>query len=848
MISVRIDKSNKCKGDYSAYVSFPYDAKIVEVMRAVPSRFYFKDSKTWEIPAKKLSYLFQKLSTYEFQIVSDKYISFSERKKPKVNFKFKTKPYDYQIEGFEYGMEHDAWLLGDEMGCIGGDCTVQIKEAGKMTRKTSLANLKKLFESDNTIKIKSMVNGRFAYVPIKNVLDKGIKSTIKISLEDTDIVCTPDHLIYTKRGWVRADKLTKKDEVYTNGKIACKQCGSTRDIITYPYAKYVGCCKECMYKNRNGKVYKDADIVEKIDRDGYVRMFGKATRDMPNYKRLSNKGGVYKHHQVWYENTNHIVDTSKEVVHHINGIKTDNRFENLELMTIQEHAKLHSDTKTKHLYQFNEDLEYIHRGKTKIWLVPNLQKVTKIEENEHLRVYDVVIDDDEIHNFIANNIIVHNCGKTKQVIDIAVAKKQQEGYKHCLIICGVNGLKWNWQAEIKKHSDEHGWILGQRGNRIGGNKDKLEDLQSLNTPFFSDYYFIITNIESLRHEEILKELIGYCKDNTISMIAADEIHKMKNHASQQGKGFLQLNTPTMIAMTGTPIMNAPLDAYVPLKWLGYENHAFYSFRNFYCIMGGYNNKQVVGYKHLEVLQEQLSEVMLRRTKEDVLDLPEKTYIDEYVEMTTKQAIIYSELRQEIRANIDQIKMANNPLAELIRLRQATGYTGILSSKIKESAKLDRMEELVEEARSNGKQVVIFSNWTQITDAVYQRLHQKYTLSVITGDTKDEIRQHNVNEFQAGRSTVAIGTIGAMGTGITLTAGTVEIFLDEPWNMALKEQAVDRCHRVGQTQNITIYTLLCKGTIDERINEIVEKKGAMADALVDGKIDIDRLALLDYLIG
>lgn len=564
MISVRIDKSNKCKGDYSAYVSFPYDAKIVEVMRAVPSRFYFKDSKTWEIPAKKLSYLFQKLSTYEFQIVSDRYISFSERKKPKVNFKFKTKPYDYQIEGFEYGMEHDTWLLGDEMGL----------------------------------------------------------------------------------------------------------------------------------------------------------------------------------------------------------------------------------------------------------------------------------------------------GKTKQVIDIAVAKKQQEGYKHCLIICGVNGLKWNWQAEITKHSNECGWILGQyrKGSSagkwgIGSNSDKLEDLNKMgNDVHIDSHYFLITNIESLRHQEIVNALIRHCKDGTISMIVADEIHKMKNHASQQGKGFLQLSAPTMIAMTGTPIMNAPLDAYVPLKWIGYENHSFYSFRNFYCIMGGYNNKQVVGYKHLEVLQEQLSEVMLRRTKEDVLDLPEKTYITEYVEMTTKQAIIYSKLRQEIRANIDQIKMANNPLAELIRLRQATGYTGILSSKIKESAKLDRMEELVEEAVQNGKQVVIFSNWTQMTDAIWSRLHNKYRLSVITGETKDVDRQDNVAEFQSGASQVIVGTIGAMGTGLTLTAGTVEIFLDEPWNMALKEQAVDRCHRVGQTQNITIYTLLCKGTIDERINEIVEKKGAMADALVDGKIDIDRLALLDYLIG
>ena len=88
----------------------------------------------------------------------------------------------------------------------------------------------------------------------------------------------------------------------------------------------------------------------------------------------------------------------------------------------------------------------------------------------------------------------------------------------------------------------------------------------------------------------------------------------------------------------------------------------------------------------------------------------------------------------------------------------------------------------------------------------------------------------------------------MGTGLTLTAGTVEIFMDEPWNRANKEQAEDRCHRVGTKENITIYTLVCKNTIDEKINQLVERKGAMADALVDGKINVEKAQLLDFLIN
>ena len=443
-------------------------------------------------------------------------------------------------------------------------------------------------------------------------------------------------------------------------------------------------------------------------------------------------------------------------------------------------------------------------------------------------------------------------GKTKTVIDIAVAKKELYGYKHCLIICGVNGLKWNWVNEIHTHSDEEAHILGQKTNKkgkttIGSNKDKLSDLNALKS---ISAYFIITNVESLRDNSICAKLSDLCAQNAIQMIATDEIHKMKNPSSQQGKAFLKLKAETMIAMTGTPLMNNPLDLYIILKWLGFEKHAFYRFKQHYCIMGGFGGYEVVGYRYLDELQENLNDLMLRRRKEDVLDLPDKLYIDEYVEMTGKQSQIYKEVTMDIKAHIDEIAVSPNPLAQLIRLRQATGYTGILSSTIQESSKLDRMEELVEEAIENGKKVVIFSNWTQMTDEIWNRISPKgYSASVITGNTKDELRQHIVNSFQNDpRCKVIIGTIGAMGTGLTLTAGTVEIFLDEPWNRALYDQAVDRCHRVGQNNNVTIYNLICKNTIDERIHELVQNKGAMSDAIVDGKITSSRTELLEYLLS
>lgn len=437
-------------------------------------------------------------------------------------------------------------------------------------------------------------------------------------------------------------------------------------------------------------------------------------------------------------------------------------------------------------------------------------------------------------------------GKTKQVIDIAVAKKLSRGYKHCLIICGVNGLKWNWKSEIDTHSNESAHILGAKINSkgkevIGSSKDKLADLNKLPKD-----YFLITNVESLRDQDILKKVKELVQNGQIEMAAIDEIHKCKNPASQQGKAILQVNPETRIAMTGTPLMNTPLDLYIVLKWLGFEKHSFFQFKKHYCVMGGYGGYEVVGYKNLGELQSNLESLMLRRLKKDALDLPEKFHSIEYVEMSSKQAKIYNEVKQEIKEQIDKIKVSNNPLAQLIRLRQATGFTGILSSQIKESAKLDRLEEIVEELVANGEKAIIFSNWTDMTGPAMERL-RRFNPAIITGEIKD--RKEQQERFMTDpRCKVIIGTIGAMGAGITLTAASTVIFLDSPWNRANKEQAEDRAHRIGTASNINIITLVCKDTIDERIEELINKKGAMADVLVDGKVDLNKSEVIDYLLG
>lgn len=444
-------------------------------------------------------------------------------------------------------------------------------------------------------------------------------------------------------------------------------------------------------------------------------------------------------------------------------------------------------------------------------------------------------------------------GKSYQLIHMTILRKQLYGYKHCLIICGINGLKWNWLNEIHTHSNQDGYILGQKCNKkgklkIGSGADKIASANSLLKNENEFPYFIITNVESLRDQELVEALKKCCDKNIINFIAFDEIQVAKSPTSQQSKGLLKLNAECKVGMSGTPLMNSPMDLYIILKWLGYETHPYGAFKNHYCVMGGYGNYNIVGYKNLESLQSQIDKIMLRRLKKDVLDLPDKVYVDEFVEMSKQQANIYAEVETDIRNNIDLIMTSPSPLSALIRLRQATGYTGILSSTIQESAKLDRMEELVAESVSNGDKCIIFSNWTQMTDIIKTRL-KNYNPAVITGQIKDEERRIQKDMFMENeRCKVIIGTIGAMGVGLTLTAGTTVIFLDEPWTKAAFEQAVDRAHRIGTKSNVTIYSIMCKDTIDVRVHELIAKKGKMSDMLIDGELVGSKSEIFNFLLS
>ena len=442
-------------------------------------------------------------------------------------------------------------------------------------------------------------------------------------------------------------------------------------------------------------------------------------------------------------------------------------------------------------------------------------------------------------------MLLNEMGTGKSALAIAVALKRKElgQIKHCLFVCGVNTIKYTLAEEVKKHTTSDVTILGSRKNNKGmwstrGTAEKLEDLETLNT------FFIVTNIESLRNKKIKDKIKWHMDKDNIGMMVIDECHHSSNPSSQQGKALLLLanHVKYILPMTGTLLRNNPINSYAPLKMVGKEKANFSSFKSRYCIFGGYGNFCITGYKCLDELQMKIDSVSVRRLKSDVLDLPPKIYTNELLEMGKEQSKMYSNVLKLILEDVDRITVSPDPLSMLIRLRQVTADTSILSESVHESVKLDRMVELVEDANSK---VLVFSNWTSVTDRAIERL-KKFNPAVITGKVKN--RQEQVDKFMTDNTCkVCVCTIAAAGVGLTLTKADTCIFLDEPYTSADKEQAEDRCHRIGQNSTVNVITLMCKGTIDEWIHKIVEKKKVMSDAVVDKKYNLQDEKVIKFML-
>ena len=433
-------------------------------------------------------------------------------------------------------------------------------------------------------------------------------------------------------------------------------------------------------------------------------------------------------------------------------------------------------------------------------------------------------------------------GKTLQVIYLAEELKAQENYEHCLILCGINSLKNNWKKEILKHSNESCVIIGEKINSKGkvsytSIKDRAEQLYNK-----IDEYFIILNVESLRDNLIIDAIRD--SHNKFDLICFDEVHRAKSPTSQQGKNLLKLSKvgKRHIGMTGTLLLNSPLDAFVPLKFIGKENSTWTNFKNYYCVYEQkFGHNQIVAYKNINVLKEEIDSCSLRRDK-SILNLPPKTIIPEFIDMDSTQQKFYEDMMNGIVDDIDKVKInTTNLLGMITRLRQATSAPSVLSSSEIIPTKIERAIDLIEEIISGGEKVVVFSYFKEPLYILQDKLKQ-YKPLIGTGDLDDKQVSDNIDKFQNDPEyKVFLGTVQKVGTGQTLTAATYMIHLDTSWTWADFDQACDRIWRIGSERPVIIYNLICNGTIDERVWNLLNRKKNISDYMIDGKVnDLEEL--------
>ena len=472
-------------------------------------------------------------------------------------------------------------------------------------------------------------------------------------------------------------------------------------------------------------------------------------------------------------------------------------------------------------------------------------------------------------------------GKTLSVMNLALHRKATRHYQHCLVICCINTAKYNWYEDIVKHTNGEyvPYLIGSRKTRKGtetirSSKSKLDDLITLKKYSKAESgenlpYFLIVNIEAIRYKEgkkypIADRIIELVNQGKINMIVLDEIHKNCSPTSNQGKQVFRIKKQTgkkieWIPMTGTPITKSPLDCFLPFRLIdAHDYSSYYVWSQNFCVYGGFGNHSVIGYKNMPQLKYMVQSNMLRRLKKDVLDLPPKIHITEYVENTPYQQRLYAQVRGDMVAQKGVLRASMNPLAQFIRLRQVNGYPEVIDKNLSptakdylsKNAKMKRVLEIIDLHVSQSEKVIVYSNWVEPLRTLYRYVSKKYKTCCYTGTMSDDDKEKNKRVFTTNPDyMVMLGTIGALGTSHTLTVAHVEIFFDEPWNATDKEQAEDRCNRISATEPLMIYTLLTTGTVDDRVHNIVYTKDGIAKYIVDDDLDFKKHPeLFDLLLS
>ena len=415
-------------------------------------------------------------------------------------------------------------------------------------------------------------------------------------------------------------------------------------------------------------------------------------------------------------------------------------------------------------------------------------------------------------------------GKTLQAI-IFLRKLLQEKPEAKILIVSPTSLVYNWEKEFQKFAPELKYVA------VAENKKKRQEIMQN----FDNYNIFITTYGLVRNDNDEYE------NKEFEVCIIDEAQAIKNYQAGMTKEIKKIKARTKIALTGTPLENSVLELWSIFDFImpGYLN-SIVRFREAY----GIKDVDKDSLKRLDNLNYQIRPFILRRKKKEVSkELPDKIEQIEYLEMTETEKAMYQSLVEYTKEEIDNIiasegfsKARFKIVTLLTRLRQLCISPALLDKDYKESSvKIKRLLEIVKELIKDNHKILIFSSFKSAVELVKTQLDaESISNYVIDGSVSGKERVMLVDAFNKDKTNCFLITLKSGGTGLNLTSADIVIHLDVWWNPQAENQATDRAHRIGQTKKVTVLKLINKGTVEEKIIELQEKKRILSDNLIEGK--------------
>lgn len=428
-------------------------------------------------------------------------------------------------------------------------------------------------------------------------------------------------------------------------------------------------------------------------------------------------------------------------------------------------------------------------------------------------------------------------GKTKVALDLFAAYFIDEKIDRLLVVTKFSTRK-NWEREVGIHMplDADVMIL---------NTQKAKAFDEWNTNTSPKLKVLIVGTESLAAGSAVVYAQRFVNVSTRVGMVVDEAHMIKTHNAVRSKNCVKLGKSCSyrVAMTGTPVANGPMDVYMQFEFLDTDILGigdFYSFRNRYAVMGGYENKEIIGYQNMEELIELVAPFVFQVRKAEVLtELPPKVFETREVQMTDEQRRLYKDLAKRDSTVIgDRGITVKSVLERMLRLQEVTG--GIITfernpdlfNKAKfehsripgKNPKVDELLSITEEVEGS---MIVWCRFIEEIHMVSEALRARWgkdSVVEIYGAVSEEDRDKNVQEiFQKGHARFLVGNAATGGVGLNMTRAETVVYFSNSFSFTDREQSEDRAHRIGQTKSVTYIDLVAEGTVDTTVTSALREK-------------------------